>query len=87
VRPHASSEHAGLSFSPDGRVLAVTTGDGAPRVLRCEICGPIDHVLALAGGRVTRELTDEERKLYLNTSNRDAITTPGPRGVLSRTSE
>ena len=50
-------------FSPDGsHVLA---GDGGTvHVYRCDVCGSLDDLVALAERRVTRELTDEERVTY-----------------------
>ncbi len=37
------------------------------RVYSCELCDPsLDDLLALARENVTRELTAEERKLYLS---------------------
>jgi WD40 repeat protein len=38
---------------------------GLVRLYPCEVCGPLDALLALAKGRVTRQLTSSERELYL----------------------
>ena len=35
------------------------------RLWRCDVCGPIRDVLALAPKRVTRQLTPAERRVYL----------------------
>ena len=69
------------TFSPDGSSVLVATGDGVRitplgiefesnvsgkvRVFACEICAGFDELIALAGSRVTRELTPEERAIYL----------------------
>jgi WD40 repeat protein len=51
-------------LSPDGRRILVS-GDRA-RLHRCEVCGDLDELLALAERRVTRELTQAERERYLH---------------------
>jgi WD40 repeat protein len=51
-------------LSPDGRRVLVS-GDRA-RLHRCEVCGDLDDLLALAERRVTRELTPAERERYLH---------------------
>jgi WD40 repeat protein len=51
-------------FSPDGRRILVA-GDRV-RLHRCEVCGDLDELLALAERRVTRELTQAERERYLH---------------------
>jgi WD40 repeat protein/transcriptional regulator with XRE-family HTH domain len=56
----------GVAFSPDGRRLAAARGDGTVRVWHCQVCRPIPQVLTLAKKRVTRELTSEERKIFLH---------------------
>jgi hypothetical protein len=38
--------------------------------MNCEVCGPMEQVLALAKKRATRELTSEERKVFLNEAQR-----------------
>jgi WD40 repeat protein len=39
--------------------------DGTVRIWRCRACGPLTDVLTQADHRVTRELTAEERQLFL----------------------
>jgi tryptophan-rich sensory protein len=53
-----------LAFSADGRQL-ITLYGATIRFTPCEVCGPIDEVLALAGQRITRDFTPEERAKYL----------------------
>jgi WD40 repeat protein/transcriptional regulator with XRE-family HTH domain len=53
-----------LAFSADGRQLISLYGTTV-RFTPCEVCGPVDEVLALAGQRTTRDLTPEERAKYL----------------------
>jgi WD40 repeat protein len=57
----------GVAFSPDGRFVAVV-GGGAARIYPCEVCRPLEELIALAHARVTRQLTPEERQKYLNES-------------------
>ena len=54
------------AFSPDGRWVVSASADGTVRVWNCEICGPIEEVLTLAKTRTTRELTKEERQIFLH---------------------
>jgi WD40 repeat protein len=54
-----------LAFSADGRQLIARYATNA-RFTPCEVCGPIDDVLALAGQRTTRDFTPEERANYLH---------------------
>lgn len=61
-----------ITFSPDGQRLATARGNGTVTVWHCEVCGPIEQTLALADQRVTRELTPEERKTFLNEEPRSA---------------
>jgi hypothetical protein len=46
--------------------VTFTHDDGTVRVWRCPVCGPVDEVLAYACEHVTRELTPEERRAYLD---------------------
>jgi WD40 repeat protein/serine/threonine protein kinase len=51
----------GVAFSADGRLLATSSADGTVQVHLL----PIGEFVELAWGRVTRRLTDEERRRYL----------------------
>ncbi len=57
----------GVAFSPDGRFIS-TVGGGAARIYPCEVCRPLEELIALAHARVTRQLTPDERQKYLNES-------------------
>jgi WD40 repeat protein len=57
------------TFDPSGRVIVTGGVDGKVRTYDCEICGTIDHLLALADMRLAgtrRQLTDDERQQYLH---------------------
>jgi WD40 repeat protein/DNA-binding SARP family transcriptional activator len=51
----------GVAFSPDGRLLASTSVDGTAALHLL----PVDEFVGLARSRVTRGLTDVERRRYL----------------------
>ncbi|MFG1687319.1 hypothetical protein ACGFNP_44660 [Nonomuraea sp. NPDC049269] len=57
-----------VKFSPDGWRLLSTYDDATVRIWRCEVCGSMHQVQALAAKRTIRELTPEERKIYLEPS-------------------
>jgi WD40 repeat protein len=65
VSGHTGPVH-GITFSPDGRRVATAGIDATVRVWACEVCGPIEQVLALAERRSTRELTAEESAMFLH---------------------
>jgi WD40 repeat protein len=54
-----------VAFAPAGHRIATAHNDGTARSWECEVCGPIDTVVALSETRVTRELTPDERRTYL----------------------
>lgn len=62
--PHAAAAVTSIDFGI-GHQLAVGRGDGTVDTWNCEVCVPVRDLLTLASQRVTRDLTDEERKLYL----------------------
>ncbi|HEU5111528.1 MAG TPA: WD40 repeat domain-containing protein, partial [Micromonosporaceae bacterium] len=41
-----------FSFAPDGERVVSVHADGSVRIWRCEVCGPVDRVLAAAATRV-----------------------------------
>ena len=41
-----------VSFSPDGRLILSSSKDGSVRLYRCEICGNLDALVALAKQRL-----------------------------------
>ncbi|MGH8908536.1 MAG: TIR domain-containing protein [Egibacteraceae bacterium] len=68
VDPVVLRGHAGVVGDVTFNQLIASAGqDGTVRVWDCEVCGrPIQEVLALSDGRVTRELTCEERVTFLH---------------------
>ena len=57
------------SFSPDGRTILTSSRDGTVRTYRCDLCGGLDELLALARrelARTHRALTPGERRRYLH---------------------
>jgi WD40 repeat protein len=54
------------AMSPSGKQV-VTAGmdDATARIVNCEVCAPIGDLARLASTRVTRELSPQERSLYL----------------------
>jgi WD40 repeat protein/DNA-binding SARP family transcriptional activator len=67
---HVLGAH-GVAFSPDGRMLASTSVDGTAALHLL----PLDEFVALARTRVTRRLTDDERRRYLRRTSG-----PAPQG-------
>ena len=57
---------SGVAFDPRRTRVATASFDGVVRIFDCEICAPVDDLLSLAGTRVTRGLTRDERELYLH---------------------
>ena len=56
------------SFAPDGITVVTASRDGTVRLYRCDVCRGVDDLVALARRRLertARELTREERALYL----------------------
>ena len=67
LRGHTGTTTA-ATFDASGRRIVTGGVDGTVRTYVCDICGGIDHLLALAGQRLAatrRELTAEEREQYL----------------------
>ena len=65
---------ATAAFSPNGKMIVTAGWDPADRppiyssaqIVSAEVCCPLDELLALASGRVTRSLTGAERVIYLH---------------------
>ncbi len=56
---------ASVAIGREARRIVSSGQDGSVRLWRCDVCGPIRDVLALAPKRVTRQLTPAERRVYL----------------------
>ncbi len=65
LRGHRNGVLTG-QFSPDGSRLVTTSGDGTVRVWAVDL----DDLVQIARDRVTRGLTDEECRQYLQRSCR-----------------
>ena len=65
IREHTDSVNS-AAFSPDGKYIVTASNDKTARIYGCEVCRPIQEVIALARTRVTRGLTPEEREKYLH---------------------
>jgi WD40 repeat protein len=64
---------------------SVASNDGeVVRIDRCEVCGSVDELVELAQSRVTRELTDDERRAFLSSASQPVMedAQPRPAGVL-----
>lgn len=62
LKAPSSVAFANVDFSPDGRLLFASTDDGTVRIFLL----PVDELIELARGRVTRDLTDAECRQYLH---------------------
>lgn len=54
----------GVDALPDGRRFVSASDDGGVRVWECDVCGPIEEVVALSERRTTRDLTPDERERF-----------------------
>ncbi|GIF04209.1 hypothetical protein Asi03nite_17470 [Actinoplanes siamensis] len=54
-----------LGFDAGGRDLVTLHRDGTVRRVPCDVCQPISAVAALAGRRITRDFSPEERRKFL----------------------
>jgi WD40 repeat protein len=64
VLPPYGASPQRITFMPDGLTLVTTHSDHTTRIWPCEVCGTAADVLALAGKRTTRRLTDHERRTF-----------------------
>jgi WD40 repeat protein len=55
VRPEDSTRITDVEFSPDGRLILASADDGGVRLYRCDVCGDIGDLEALAAARLQRE--------------------------------
>ncbi|MBF9129980.1 hypothetical protein I0C86_13560 [Plantactinospora sp. S1510] len=55
----------GFGFAPDGERIATVHSDGSVRIWTCDVCGPVDRLLAAAGARTSRPFTADERRTFL----------------------
>jgi WD40 repeat protein len=53
-------------FAPDGRSFVVAGADERAHVYRCDVCGDLPELEALARARSPRAFTPEERRRYLH---------------------
>jgi len=51
--------------SPDGRQVVTASLDDTARIFSCEDIDSLESLLEIVKRRVHRQLTDEERRLYL----------------------
>jgi WD40 repeat protein len=63
VRHHGEALDA--NFSPDGRYVVTAGVDHSARIVPCDVCAPIHDLLKLVPAHVTRDLSRQERELYL----------------------
>jgi WD40 repeat protein len=56
----------GAVFGPDNTVILTGSRDGSARIYDCPPCGSFDRLLELTRARVTRALTPDERRGYLD---------------------
>jgi WD40 repeat protein len=64
-----ASNTRGAAFRPDGRAIVTADVDHTARIFACDLCVSGPTLKALAGDRLKRNFTDEERALYLGTDS------------------
>jgi WD40 repeat protein len=73
-------DHAGpvtdAIFRSDGKYIVTASQDNIARLFTCDTCGSIENLLTLANLRVPRELTCEERQVYLHQNIACPTSTP-----------
>lgn len=55
-----------VAFSPDNKWVVVASADQTARLYSCDVCGSPAELLRRAAAYVTRQLTSQERALYLH---------------------
>jgi WD40 repeat protein len=55
----------GVAFSGDGRLVGSSSEDGTARLYTCDACAGGEALVERARSRVTRELSDDERRRYV----------------------
>jgi WD40 repeat protein len=55
VRPEAKTRITDVEFSPDGGLILASADDGGVGLYRCDVCGDIGDLEALAAARLQRE--------------------------------
>jgi WD40 repeat protein len=55
-----------IAISAGDQRLLTAHGDGTVRIWHCPVCGPVSDVLRTARAHVTRALTPDERRVFLN---------------------
>lgn len=54
-----------VRFSSDGKYL-ISNGENGSQAYACEVCGSVEHLIKIARERIRRQLTNEERHIYLH---------------------
>ena len=54
-----------ITFSSDGKYL-ISKGENGAQAYDCEVCGSVESLITIARKRITRQLTNEERQIYLH---------------------
>lgn len=55
-----------VAFLPSGKELVSASEDGTISLWKCPVCGSTEEMVSLAGKQVTRELSSEERRIFLH---------------------
>jgi len=66
VRPLHAGIVNSVAFSPDGRTTLTASDDRTARISACDTCASTDTLLKLAAQRVTRPISEAERRDFLD---------------------
>ena len=58
-------DYGTITFSSDGKYL-ISKGENGTQTYACEVCEPVEYLIKIARERITRQLTNEERHIYLH---------------------